>query len=178
MRIKVKKVILLLAISIFVFAQTKTGATSGALKIGYVDTQVILEQFSEAQTVQKKLQAYQEYWYDKLDSMQTKLKQDYEEYQKKQAMMTEEKKKEEQQKLIMAEQEMMQLKQEKFGEQGEYLKIRVELLKPVYDKITKTIEKIAKRDGYTYILDKNVALYVDPKFNLTFDVLKELTINK
>ncbi len=110
--------------------------------------------------------------------MQTKLKQDYEEYQKKQAMMTDDKKKEEQQKLVQAEQEMLQLKQEKFGEQGEYVKLRMELLKPVYDKITKTIEKVAKRDGYSYVLDKNVALYVEPKFNLTFDVLKELTMIK
>lgn len=107
-----KKVILSLVIALMAFAQTKN-ITTGALKIGYVDTQVILEQFSEAQQAQKKLQEYQQYWYNKLDSMQTKLKNDYEEYQKKQAMMTEDKKKEEQQKLILAEQEMGQLKQEK-----------------------------------------------------------------
>jgi outer membrane protein len=173
----VKKVILSLVIALMAFAQTKN-ITTGALKIGYVDTQVILEQFSEAQQAQKKLQEYQQYWYNKLDSMQTKLKNDYEEYQKKQAMMTEDKKKEEQQKLILAEQEMMQLKQEKFGEQGEYVKYRMELLKPIYDKIQKAIEKVAKKEGYSYVLDKNVALYTEDKFNLTFDVLKELTINK
>lgn len=172
-----KKLLVMLVLTVAIFAQSKQ-TQSSQLKIGYVDKQVILEQFSEAQAVQRQLQTYQEFWYNKLDSMQTKLRENYEEYQKKQAMMTDDKKKEEQQKLILAEQEMLRFKQEKFGEQGEYVKLRMELLKPVYDKITKTIEKIAKRDGYSYVLDKDVALYVEPKFNLTFDVLKELTMNK
>lgn len=176
-----KKILFLVVILLasVTFAQKgKSAGSSSSLKVGYIDEQVIYEQYPGATKAQKQIQEVAAKWTGKLDSMQTKLKAEYEEYQKQASLMTEDKKKEQQAVLVQKDQEIQQLKQEKFGEQGEIAKLRMELLKPVLEKIQKAIEKVAKEQGFSYVLTKQAALYADQTLNVTFDVLKVLTLEK
>ena len=54
-----------------------------------------------------------------------------------------------------------------------------ELLKPVYEKVNKAIEKVSLANSFTYVLDLSVgavAFYAPSSENLTPLVLKELGI--
>jgi len=63
--------------------------------------------------------------------------------------------------------------------QNEYALKQNELVKPIQDKFDKALEKVRKSGGFNVILniDQNT-LYVDPKFDITGDLLKELGISK
>lgn len=58
-------------------------------------------------------------------------------------------------------------------------KKRVELVKPIQDKVYAAIEKIAQRKKLDLVLDKSngvTMLFANPKYDITDDILKELGV--
>ena len=63
----------------------------------------------------------------------------------------------------------------KFGEGGEYFLKQTEVMKPVYDRIFKAIETVAKDEDYDYVFDRSsdlMLLFVNEKYDLTGKVIK------
>jgi len=68
-------------------------------------------------------------------------------------------------------------RQEKFGQGGEFFQKQEQLLNPIKERILKTIEQIAKEEGYAFVLDKNadfVVLFADDDYDLTYKVLDRM----
>ena len=54
---------------------------------------------------------------------------------------------------------------------------RDEELSPLYERIGKSLEKVAKSLGYTQVLERNSSLvYIDNQFDITIQVLKDMGI--
>lgn len=177
-----KKVLLLSTIIVFsavgLNAQTKT---SSAQKIGWVDSQVILQQFPEAIKAQGDLDAIIKGWNARVDSMTQDLQQDYADYQKQAATMTKDKQETAQKTLIQKEQTINMFKQQKFAQGGEVYKKQQELLDPVKAKIMKGIEEVSKEEGMNFVFDKSgdiLLLYADNAFDITNRVLDKLKRGK
>lgn len=147
-------------------------------KIGYVDSQVIMQQYPAAIKAQGELEATAQKWVATRDSMANQLKADYTDFQKKAQNMKPEKQKEAQQKLMAQEQAVQKFNQDKFSQtDGEYAKKQAELLAPVKDKIMKAINELSKEMGINFVFDSNgnfPLLYADSAFDLTFKVLDRL----
>ena len=174
MRIIVKRYFLLIAfllVGINAFAQSP-------VKIGYVDSEVILTQFSESIKVQGDLDAFVNRLTAKRDSMQLALQQDYADYQKQMQNMPEDKKKERETVLIRMEQEYRDFVQANFGQgTGQVYKKQEELFAPVKAKIYAAIQKVAKDENMQFVFDKSgdiILLYADSAFDITFKVLDQL----
>jgi len=174
----VKKYLFLIAAVVFAtvsFAQT-------SIKIGYVDSEVILKQLPEAIKAQGELDALINKWNDQIDSMGMALQQAYGDYQKQANTMPEAKKQEAQQKLVTQQQMVEEFRRSKFAQgTGEIYKKQEELLKPVKDKIFATIEVIAKEEAMQFVFDKSgdiLLLYADSAFDITFKVLDRLKRGK
>ena len=60
---------------------------SQALKLGYVDSQAIIQQLPEAQDAQKRIQSSLEQWQAQIDTMAKAYQTHLEEYDKKKTMM-------------------------------------------------------------------------------------------
>ena len=171
-----KKYFLLLAAVIlssnFMFAQT------GELKIGYVDSQVILAQFPAAIKAQGDLDALTGKWGAHIDSLTQDLQKAYGDYQKQAKTMPEDKQLVAQQSLLKQQQEIDNFKKEKFGQpNGEIYKKNEEVFGPVKDKVYKAIEAVAKSEGMKFVFDKTgdaIMLYGDPAFDITYKVLDNL----
>ena len=58
------------------------------------------------------------------------------------------------QQILQKEQEAQKYQQEVFGENGALMKKRIELIKPIQDKVFAAIEAYAKANGYELVLDK------------------------
>lgn len=163
--------IALLVLSSSVFAQTQ-------LKIGYVDSEVILTQFSEAIKAQGDLDALTAKWSALLDSMTLNYQQSIADYQKQAETMNEAKKLEAQQKIVKMEQDIMDFRRAKFTQgTGEIFKKQEEVFAPVKAKIYDAIQKIAKEEGMQFVFDKSgdiILLYADSSFDVTFKVLDRL----
>jgi outer membrane protein len=163
--------IVLLVLSSGVFAQTQ-------LKIGYVDSEVILTQFSEAIKAQGDLDALTSKWSAQLDSMTLNYQQSIADYQKQAETMKDQQKLEAQQKIVKMEQDIMDFRRAKFTQgTGEIFKRQEEVFAPVKTKIYDAIQKIAKEEGMQFVFDKSgdiILLYADSAFDVTFKVLDRL----
>lgn len=169
-----KKYILVLALLVFgvtTFAQTP-------LKIGYVDSEVILTQFSESIKAQGDLDAITNKWSAQLDSMTLAYQQSIADYQKQVETMNEAKKTEAQQKIVKMEQDIMDFRKAKFTQgSGEIYKKQEELFSPIKTKIYAAIEKVSKEENMQFVFDKSgdiLLLYADSSFDITFKVLDRL----
>ena len=144
-------------------------------KIGYVDSQVILNQLPAAIKAQGDLDALTNKWTAHLDTLTADYQKALADYQKNQNTMTDEKKLAAQQKLVQQEQEIMNYRKEKFAQgTGEIYKKQDEIFGPVKDKIYKAIQKVAKKEGMKFVFDKAgdvVLLYADAEYDLTYKVL-------
>lgn len=150
-------------------------------KIGFVDSQVMLNTLPEAIKAQGDLDKIAKGWYAKADSMTANLQTDYATYQKQQGTMSPEKLKDAQQVIVNKEQELNQYKQAKFAQGGELYKKQEELFAPVKEKIMKGIQEVAKEEAMNFIFDKSgdiLLLYADVQFDITYKVLDKLKRGK
>lgn len=166
---------------ILVLAFLVLGITSFAqspLKIGYVDSEVILTQFSESIKAQGDLDALTKRWSDQLDSMTLGYQQSIADYQKQVETMKEPQKLEAQQKIVKMEQDIMEFRKAKFTQgSGEIYKKQEELFSPIKAKIYAAIEKVSKEENMQFVFDKSgdiILLYADSSFDITFKVLDRL----
>ena len=164
-------VLAFLVIGFTSFAQTQ-------VKIGYVDSEVILTQFSESIKAQGDLDALTNKLSAKLDSMTLAYQQSIADYQKQAETMNEAKKTESQQRIVKMEQDIMEFRRAKFTQgTGEVYKKQEELFAPIKAKIYASIEKVAKGENMQFVFDKSgdiILLYADSAFDITFKVLDSL----
>lgn len=148
------------------------------LKIGYVNSAKILEEYPEAQDAKKKLEAYGKRIQDSLEAMSSVYQAKLQEFQQKSSLMTDQAKQSMQQDLIAMEQRAMDYRERKLGREGELSQYQDKILTPVYDKVKKIIEEVAKAEKLTFVFDKTdavqILLYGDTKYDYTYRVIDRL----
>jgi outer membrane protein len=171
--------ILLIFSAVSVFAQNQQ---TFSLKVGYVDSEIIMTQFSEAIKAKSDLDGLVAKWRKEADSMTTVLQTAYNDYQKQSSTMKPEQQRDAQVKIVEKEQEIQRYREQKFSQpNGEYFVRQEQLLAPVKQKVFKAIDEIAKEENMHYVLDKAgevVVLYADSQFDITFKVLDRLKRGK
>lgn len=143
-------------------------------KVGAVDIDYILSQMPEMTTVQQQMELYGTQLDVDLNKKVEEYKKLVEAYQTGEAKFSEAQKKEKQTELIELEQDI-----QKFQQNGVKLMDikQEEYLKPLYQKIGNALEKIAKAQEYTQVMQTTVdVVYLDPDFDLTVPILNELGI--
>ncbi len=164
----------------FIFASIISFAQTG-VKIGHVDSEVILQQLPEAIKAQGELDALIAKWNAEIDTLTLQLQQEFQDYQKQAANMPEAKRGETEQQLVQKQRYIEELRRSRFSQGGEIYKKQDELLKPVKEKVFKAIEEIAKDEGMQYVFDKTgdiLLLYADSQYDITFKVLDKLKRGK
>ncbi len=171
------------------FIAVVVASASSQVKIAFVDSEVIIAQLPEAIEVKKKLEDLQKLYIDtitikeneikaKADAFKTK----YEDAQKQieAGKLTADQIKSLEGELGLMQEEVQVLDQElsayKQGIQKQLYDIQLELFKPVKEKITKSIEALAKELKYNIVLDKasDALIYGDKEIDITFKVLDKL----
>jgi len=141
-------------------------------RVGFVEVEKVLAEMPEAKSIREKLEKEQQQALKELEKKQKDLKEAFDEYERKKTLMKpdEQKKKEEELQAQLAQ--YRQLEQSKSAALQQK---QAELLKPLEEKIAKTIEKIAQQQGYSLVISKggiaNTVLYGDKNVNLTYKVI-------
>lgn len=176
-----KKYLLVLA-ALFLLSSNSIFAQQAPLKLGYVDSQVILTQLPEAIKAQGDLEALTNKWTAQADSMTKDLQDSYADYQKQQGTMKEDKKKQTEQTIVAKQQEIEAFKRQKFAQgQGDIYKENEKIFAPIKEKIYKAISEVAKKEGMSFVFDKTgdvILLYADSSFDITYQVLDLLKRGK
>jgi outer membrane protein len=151
-------------------------------KIGWVNSEVILQQYAPAIKAQSDLDALTAKWTKSIDSMTTDLQTAYADAQKQFQNMTPDKQREVQQQLVQKEQVMQQFRQQKFAQpNGELFIKQEELLKPIKAKILDAIEAVKETESMNFVFDKTgdvILLFADPQYDITNAVLDKLKRGK
>ncbi|MCH7972473.1 MAG: OmpH family outer membrane protein [Bacteroidetes bacterium] len=150
----------------------------GQVKIGYVDSQIILQQLPEAIKAQGDLDALTNKWSAHIDSLTKELQNDYAKYQKNAKKYKKKTLESEQKKLVAKQKIIDDYKNVKFGQpNGEIYRMNDEIFGPVKKKVYDAIQDVAKAEKMQFIFDKTgnaILLYGDPKYDVTYKVLDKL----
>ena len=170
-----KKIILIAALVMLVASISVAQST----RIAYVNSETILRELPEAQQVKKELESTIKVWQDELERMGKELQDGLEDYQKKQALLDPAVKADKEKSLQDLQQRAREYQYQKFDQrEGEAVKLREKKFAPIQERVMKTIEQVAKADGFNYVFDKLEAatnlLYADAKFDLTYKVIDRL----
>ena len=150
-------------------------ATAQATKAAFVDSEKILGELPEAQKASAELNALVKGWQDSVASMQADLQKQAEEYQKQASVMPQAKKDAEEKRLGELNQKLREFYAQKLDTRtGEAAQEREKRLSPIREKVLRSIETVAKEDGFTFVFDRANVLYADAKVDLTYKVIDRL----
>ncbi len=154
--------------------------TSAELKIGFVNVEEIFKNYSGTKDAEDKFSKEVAKWEQDASAKQKEIKDIKDQLDKQTLLLSSERKAELEGKVKQKMAEYQEFIQTKFGQKGEVLSKNEELTKPIVDKITKIIDKIAKDEGYDFILDARAGgvIYGKPAFDLTERVLNILNKEK
>lgn len=168
-------------IGLSIIAIVLLSTMSFAQKIGYVDTEYILSNIPEYKAAQTEMDKISVDWQKEIEAKYAEIDKLYKIYQAKSVLLTDDMKKKRENEIINKEKEVKELQKQRFGVDGELFNKRMELVKPIQDKVYSAIKQVAERAGLAFIFDKagQVALlYSNSKYDKSEDVLTFMGYNK
>ena len=147
------------------------------VKIGYVDSNEIMNNFEEVRQIQVDLEKEQRRLENEMNDLMTRLDSLNQDYDRQRLLMSETRRQEKETELRKLKENIQKFQMEKFGPEGEIYRKQTKLLKPVLTKINEAIEKVGSERSYDLILDAQTGgiVYALESHNLTEDVLEELS---
>jgi len=151
-------------------------ATAKDLKIGYIDSDRILEEYSEFQEARNKLQEEEQAYINEAGTLEEVVNSMREELAAQSLMLSTESRAEKEERLAANEQELNNFRRETWGEGGKLFTRNLELSRPILEKINAAIETISEQDGYDMVFDaaSGNIVYAQPQHDITQLVLDEL----
>ena len=164
---RITVLLLLMALSSVSFAQ----------KIGYVDSEYILNRHPDYKKVQEEMDAIGAEWKKEAQNLEAEIKEMYNALKAEEVLLTEEMYEERLQAIKEKEKNATAFNNRVFGINGQYFQKQSELLQPLQSKIFDAIDKVSKRNGIAILFDKASGLsmiYTDPRHDYSDFVIEEL----
>ena len=149
-------------------------------RIGYIDSEFILQYIPEYATVQQKLDRMVAEWERELNALQKELEDMEREFQAREILYTQEERQRKLDELHQKELEIYQRRRRYFGPDGELFKEQEKLMQPIQERVLKAVEEVATRDGYDFVFDKSgdfLFVFAREQYDLSLAVLEELGID-
>ena len=156
------------------------GLVQAQQKIGYIDSEYILDKTPEYATVQQKVDRLAQDWEAELRQKQVEVEELFREYQARELLYTNEERQRKREEIVQAEEEVERLRVRYFGPEGDLFVQQDQMMRPIQERILTAIEEVATRDGYDYIFDKSgdfLFLFTREQHNISDQVLEQLGID-
>ncbi len=146
-------------------------------RIGYVDTEYILNNIPEYKDAQDELNALSQKWEKEVSAIYEQVEKMYKEYQTEAVLLPADLKRKREDEILQKEKEAKDLQMKYFGAEGDLFKKRAELVQPIQEKIYNAMMEIAETKNYAFIFDKAsgaTMLYANPRLDLSDEVLDQV----
>jgi outer membrane protein len=156
-------------------------SSSFAQKFGFVDTEFILNQIPEYKAAKSELDKNSADWQKEIEAKYAEIDKLYKTYQAEQILLTDDLKKKRENEIVNKEKDARDLQKQRFGTDGDLFKKRMELVKPIQDKVYNAVKSVAEKAGLAIVFDKAsdmMMLYAKPKYDKSEDVLIFLGVSK
>ena len=170
-----RKVVLIL---ILCFLTTNAIVSQKGVKIGYIDTEYILENLSEYSEVSERLESQAQRWNSEIQKKKREILAMKEALNAERILLTKELIEEMEQEILIEENELEEFQQKKFGPNGDLIIQKTQLIQPIQDQIFNAIREIAKSKKYDFIFDKSsdlVMLYSDKRYDISDQVIQTIS---
>jgi Skp family chaperone for outer membrane proteins len=166
---------------LFIFLALIVASTSQAqgktTRIGYIDMEYILENVSDYKEAKAQLELKAQKWKQEVEAKKLNINSLKENLKAEKALLTKELIEERETEIKFLEQEMMDYQQKQFGVDGNLMRQKAALAKPIQDQVFTAVQDIAEAKNYDFIFDKSsdlTMLFSNTRFNISDQVLRVL----
>jgi len=148
-------------------------------KIGYVDSDAIMDKLPDAQDAQAKLDVFIKDWQAELAKLEADWKSKYDDYEKRKLIMSDQTRAETEAELVKLEKKVGEYREKKFGANGELFQKQDEIMKPVQNKVLNAIKEVAQEEDLDFLFDRSgdvMLLFAKEKYDMTNKVLAKLKL--
>lgn len=150
-----------------------------SVRIGYIDTEYILENISEYSDANSQLDSKIQQWKSEIEKRLTELEDQKKQLNNERILLTNELVSEREEDLQIIENEIIDYQQKRFGPNGDLMIQKQQLIQPIQDQIFTAVQEIAMSKKYDFIFDKSadvVMLFSADRYDISDQVLR--TINR
>jgi len=150
-----------------------------SVRIGYIDTEYILENINEYSIANTQLDSKIVKWKSEIEGRLKSLDDERKKLNNERVLLTNELILEREEDLQIIETEIVDYQQKRFGPGGDLMIQKKQLMQPIQDQIFAAVQEIATSKEYDFIFDKSadvVMLYSADRYDISDRVLK--TINR
>ena len=154
-----------------VLCASVAGAQTGVQKIAVVDMEAITRRSRSVQDAVKKAESQVQQQQDKVDAKMRDLRQMKDNLRARRSVLSETESKKQEDDILKLQDEMDDLQ---YDVTKQVNAIQKELMDPVVDRIIKTVQEIAKREGYTMVIRAEAVLYNEDNSDISPLVIQAL----
>ena len=157
------------------------GALSQAqrsVRIGYIDTEYILENVPDYQAATSQLDQKVEKWKQEIEAKLKVIEQKKKQLENESVLLTKELYEERFEDISFEEAEILDYQQKRFGPNGDLVIQKQQLMQPIQDQIYAAVQEIAEKRNYDFIFDKNsdfLMLYSAERYDISDIILRTIT---
>ncbi|GIK61798.1 MAG: OmpH family outer membrane protein [Ignavibacteriota bacterium] len=169
----------LILFSLFLFLPFYSFVSLAQLKIGYVDSDTIMDNYPDIQDARQQLDALVQEWQTEVRKMESDLKVKQDDYEKRKLIMTEQTSSEALAEITKLQKEISDYRDKKFGANGELFQKQNDVMKPIQNKIFTIIQQIASEENLDFVFDRSgdiLFLFAKPEYDLTAKVIERLKL--
>ena len=155
------------------FGQRVAGA-----RIGYIDTEFILQNVPEYQQATAQLEVKLSKWKSEIEKRLAEIETKKKSLENEKVLLTKELYEERLEDISFEEAEILDYQQKRFGPGGDMVIQRSQLIQPIQDQIYAAVNEIAENKKYDFVFDKNadfLMLYSAERFDISEQVLRIIT---
>ncbi|WP_206080465.1 MULTISPECIES: OmpH family outer membrane protein [Mangrovimonas] len=173
-QIKLKVLFLLIVIStIGVSSYAQRG-----VRIGYIDTEYILQNVPEYQQATSQLDKKVLQWKQEIETKLSEIEQKRKDLSNEKVLLTKELIEEREEDIAFEEKEILDYQQKRFGPNGDLMIQKKQLIQPIQDQIFAAVQDMAEKRKYDFVFDKAadvVMLYSADRFDFSDEVIRSIT---
>jgi outer membrane protein len=146
-------------------------------KIAYVDIAAIMKDLPESQEAQRILDAQVDKWQLELQELEDEWQRKFNDYDKRKLILTDQGRAKAEKELQELDAQIMQYRDQKFGQDGELFKMEDQLMRPIQDLVFDQTKQLAIELGYDYVFDKSggvMIIYAKEDHDLTKKALERI----
>ena len=144
-------------------------------KIAFFDPNEIRTKYKPFQEAEREYNQYEGELQKELKKLESELRKKQTTFERQKVMYMENRRREEEQALKRQEEELQRfLAQITDPERGKLALKQQELLTPLLKRVNEVINRVAREDGYDFVLNAASVVYYNEEYNLTEKVLEEL----
>lgn len=172
--LKSLRIQLVVVISIGTFAHAQR-----SVRIGYVDTEYILENVTDYQNALQQLEQKALVWKSEMETQLSEINKQKDQLNIERVLLTPELIKDREEDIQALQDILSEYQQNRFGPTGDLFLQKKQLMQPVQDQIFAAVQEIASSKKYDFIFDKSadvVMLYSADRYDISEQILR--TINR